>query len=211
MEFTPDDFKRMMFNVYEADMNKSFLTQFPELNLYDEFSERLSNLDRNKIIKYICCVYDKNSPYKVKYKDITTRKVQAIMDAGYPLENGVFDKEVEDVLQGRNPKVADMVIAFVKLHCDLGYSHVVLLESMYYKTMKDVMLGQSAKILELQKTKEAYEAAMNDILEHDKDKGLARSLYKSINSDKLRLSPEDIAKDILEKGKADQISDDGDY
>ena len=133
------------------------------------------------------------------------------MDAGYPLENGVFDKEVEDVLQGRNPKVADMVIAFVKLHCDLGYSHVVLLESMYYKTMKDVMRGQSAKILELQKTKEAYEAAMNDILEHDKDKGLARSLYKSINSDKLRLSPEDIAKDILEKGKADQISDDGDY
>lgn len=87
MEFTPDDFKRMMFNVYEADMSKSFLTQFPELNVYEEFSKRLpTQLDRNKIIKWICYVYDKNSPYRVKYKDLTQRKVRAMIDAGHNLE-----------------------------------------------------------------------------------------------------------------------------
>ena len=39
MEFTPDDFKRMMFNVFEADMSKTFLDQFPELKLYSEFEK----------------------------------------------------------------------------------------------------------------------------------------------------------------------------
>ena len=212
MEFTPDDFKRMMFNVYEADMSKSFITQFPELNLYNEFSVRLkAPLDNNKIIKWIAYVYDKNSPYRVKYKDITTRKVQAILDAGYELENGVFPPEVEDVLKGEHHKVCDMIIAFVKMHYELGYAHVVLLETMYYKIMKDVMLGSSAKIVDLQKTKEQFEAAQNEILNSDKDRGLIKSLYKSINGDKLRLAPEDIAKDILEKGKADSITDNGDY
>jgi hypothetical protein len=204
MEFTPDDFKRLMFNVFEADMSKSFLTQFPELKLYSEFEKKLAPpLDTNKIIKYIAYVYDKNSPYRVKYKDITQRKVRAIIDAGYELEGKTFNKEVEDVLQGRNHKVADMIVAFIKLHCNVGYAHVVLLEAMYFQIMKEVLLGQVAKITDLQKTKEAYEEAMNDVLQNDQDKGLMKSLYKSINNDKLRLSPEDIAHELKEKGKVD--------
>lgn len=210
MEFTPDDFKRMMFNVYAADENVSFLTQFPELRLYSEFEKKLKNLDNNKIIKYIAYVYDKNSPYRVKYKDITQRKVRAIIDAGYGLEGKTFSPEVEDVLQGRDPNVASMIVAFIKLHCNVGYSHVVLLETMYYQILKDVLLGQSAKITDLEKTKVAYEVAINDILEHDQDKGLLKSLYKSINSDKLRLSPEDIAQDIREKGIAESVTDEED-
>lgn len=207
MEFTPDDFKRMMFNVFEADMSKTFLDQFPELKLYSEFEKKLAApLNTNKVIKYIAYVYDKNSPYRVKYKDITQRKVRAIIDAGYELEGKTFNKEVEDVLQGRNHKVADMIVAFIKLHCNVGYAHVVLLEAMYFQIMKEVLLGQSAKITDLQKTKEAYEEAMNDVLQHDQDKGLMKSLYKSINNDKLRLSPEDIANELKEKGKV-ELSD----
>jgi hypothetical protein len=209
MEFTPDDFNRMMFNVYKADMSKSFLQQFPELKLYSEFEKKLAPpLDTNKIIKYIAYVYDKNSPYRVKYKDITQRKVRAIIDAGYELEGKTFNKEVEDVLQSRNHKVADMIVAFIKLHYNVGYAHVVLLEAMYFQIMKEVLLGQSAKITDLQKTKEAYEEAMNDVLQNDQDKGLMKSLYKSINNDKLRLSPEDIANDLKEKHKIDFTDED---
>ena len=132
--------------------------------------------------------------------------MRAIIDAGYELEGKTFNKEVEDVLQGRNHKVADMIVAFIKLHCNVGYAHVVLLEAMYFQIMKEVLLGQSAKITDLQKTKEAYEEAMNDVLQHDQDKGLMKSLYKSINNDKLRLSPEDIANELKEKGKV-ELSD----
>jgi hypothetical protein len=205
MEFTPDDFKRMMFNVYEADLKKSFVVQFPEMNLYSsEFTKRLPQpLENNRIIKYVAYVYDKNSPYRIKYKDITQRKVRAMIDCGYGLnpETRRFDKEVEDILKGKNPDVADMIIAFVKLHHDVKYSHVVILETLYYQIMKEVQLGQSTKIVDLEKTKIAYEQAINDVLESDQDRGLHAALYKAINSDKLRLAPEDIAQDIRDNGR----------
>lgn len=201
MEFTPDDFKRMMFNVYEADIDKPFVQQFPELALYDEFKESLPKLDRNRIIKYICYVYDKNSPYRVKYKDLTQRKVRAMIDCGYGLTEGnVFPIEIEDVIQGRDYKVADMAIAFIKLHCDLEYAHVLLLEAMYFKAMKNVFLGQNEKIKELNEIKESYTKAQADLVSNDQTKALMQSLYKSINRDRIKLSPEDIASSIKDKG-----------
>lgn len=201
MEFTPDDFKRMMFNVYEADIDKPFVQQFPELALYDEFKENLPKLDRNRIIKYICYVYDKNSPYRVKYKDLTQRKVRAMIDCGYGLTDGnVFPPEIEDVIQGRDYKVADMAIAFIKLHCDLEYAHVLLLEAMYFKAMKNVFLGQNEKIKELNEIKESYTKAQADLVSNDQTKALMQSLYKSINRDRIKLSPEDIASSIKDKG-----------
>lgn len=201
MEFTPDDFKRMMFNVYEADMDKPFIHQFPELALYDEFKENLPQLDRNTIIKYICFVYDKNSPYRVKYKDLTQRKVRAMLDAGYALnDRQEFDKPVEDVIQGRDYKAADMAIAFIKLHCDLEYSHVILLESMYFSAMKNVFLGKNEKIKELNEIKDSYTKAQNDLVSNDQTKAMMQSLYKSINRDRIKLSPEDIATSIKDKG-----------
>lgn len=207
MEFTPDDFKRMMFNVYEADMSKSFLTQFPELNVYEEFSKRLpTQLDRNKIIKWICYVYDKNSPYRVKYKDLTQRKVRAMIDAGHNLEydeasnKEIFNEEIEDVILGKSISVADMTVAFCKLHCDVDYSHLVLLEAMYYKLMRDVFLGNQAKITDLQKIKDDLANAIATVLQNDQAKSVVKSLYQSINKDKIKLSPEDIAISIQDNG-----------
>lgn len=208
MEFTPDDFKRMMFNVYEADMSKPFLTQFPELNIYEEFSKRLpGTLDKNKIIKWIVYVYDKNSPYRVKYKDLTQRKVRAMIDAGHGLENDVFPPEVEDVILGKSISVADMTIAFCKMHLDVEYSHLVLLEAMYYKLMRDVFLGNQAKINDLQKIKEDYANALSTVISNDQTKSVHQSLYKSINNDKLKLSPEDIALSIKDNGVQQTIKE----
>jgi hypothetical protein len=213
MEFSPDDFSRMMLPVHNADMSKSFISQFPELKLYEEFGKNLiTPLETNRIIKYICFVYDKNSPYRIKFKDITQRKVNAILDCGYELEGERFHRDVEDVLQGKNPKVTDMIVAFVKLHYDIGYTHLVILEDMYYRVMKDVFQGISTKIGDLQNTKKAYEDAMGEILQNDQDKGVMKSLYKSMYNDRLKLRPEDIAESIKEKGLTQTIEslDEGD-
>lgn len=208
MEFTPDDFKRMMFNVYEADMDKPLQSQFPELNLYEEFSKRLPPpLEKNKVIKWICYVYDKNSPYRVKYKDLTQRKVRAMIDAGHDLEGNTFPPEVEDVILGKYPTVADMIVAYCKLHLDVEYSHLVLLEAMYFKLMRDVFLGNQAKINDLQKIKEDYANAINTVISNDQSKGVLQSLYKSINNDKLKLSPEDIALSIKDQGVQQTIKE----
>jgi hypothetical protein len=93
-----------------------------------------------------------------------------------------------------------MIIAYIKLHCDAEYAHLILLEAMYFQIDREVLSGITQKIGELEKTKEAYTNAIHTVLMNDKDKGLLSALYKSINNDKVKLRPEDIAKSIREKG-----------
>lgn len=203
-----------MFNVYEASPSLDFTTTFPELRLYDAFKQKLTveglsqGIDKNNIIKYIVYVYDKNSPYRIKYKDITQRKVRAVIDAGFELQGNKFPEHIEDVLQGRNHKVCDMIIAFLKLHCDINYQHLVMLETMYDKKMKEVLLGGgNEKVKELNDIKTSLETTQKELLTHDQDKGLVISLYKSIISDKLEMAPEDIALKIKKDGIPKTVSD----
>ena len=201
MEFAPSDFNRLMIDVYNADMSVPFVNQFHQLQIYTECSDIIpKKLERNKIIKWIVYVYDKGSPYRDKYKNLTQRKVQAMIDAGYGLEGEFFPKEIEDILQGKNERVCNMIIAYIKLHCDAEYAHLILLEAMYFQIYREVLSGITQKIGELEKTKEAYTNAIHTVLMNDKDKGLLSALYKSINNDKVKLRPEDIAKSIREKG-----------
>lgn len=201
MEFTPDDYKRMMFNVSAIPDDSDILDAFPEMKLYQEFSKRIPDgISKNKIIRYICLVYDKNSPFKMKYKDLTQRKVRVIMDVGFEMVDKKFPEEIEDVIKGKTPVVNDMAIAFIKMHNDISYSHLVMMETLYYQKMKDVFYGSADKITEIQKIKESFEAAQKDVFMGDQDKSLLESLYKSINQDKIRLAPEDIAQSIIDKG-----------
>lgn len=203
MEFAPSDFNRLMIDVTKADMSVPFVKQFHQLQLYSEFSKLpTKTLEVNRIIKWIVYVYDKGSPYRDKYKNLTQRKVQAMMDVGYDLqeESQRFIPDIEDVLMGHNHYVNAMIIAYIKLHCDAEYSHLLLLESMYFTIYGQVLSGITQKIGELEKTKEAYSQAIDIVLMNDKNKGLVAELYKSINSDKIKLRPEDMAKAIKEKG-----------
>lgn len=201
MQFTPNDFKRLMFDFYNADMSVPFVKQFPELQLYKEFSEKIpSNLEINKILKWVAFVYDKGSPYRDAYKNILDRKVYAMVDVGYDIVNGAFEKEIEDIIQSKNHKVTDMVIAYIKLHCEAEYTHLVLMEALYFQKAKQVLLGSEVKVTEMEAANKAYSEAINRVRMNDQDKGLAKSLYRSLNKDKFVLRPEDIAKSLKEKG-----------
>jgi hypothetical protein len=201
MQFTPNDFKRLMFDFYNADMSVPFSKQFPELELYKEFSEKIPpTIERNKLLKWIAFVYDKGSPYRDAYKNILDRKVVAMIDVGYGLVNGKFDDDIEDIIQSKNHKVADMVIAYIKLHCEAEYTHLIVMEAMYFKQAKNVLIGGEVKVTEMEAANKAYSEAINKVRMNDQDKGLTKSLYRSINKDKFILRPEDIAKSIKEKG-----------
>lgn len=214
MEFSPDDFKRMMFNVYEASPDLDFTETFPELRLYDAFKKNLTvdgltkPVDKNKIIRYIAYVYDKNSPYRIKYKETGQRKVVAILDAGFELQGNTFPEYIEDILYDRNHKVVDMVVAFLQLHYDTTYRHLVLLETMYEKKLKEVLLGGGKdKVSELDAIRASIEATKKELLQEEQNRGLVKSLYKAINSDKLEMAPEDIALKLKNQGLAQTVSD----
>jgi hypothetical protein len=207
MEFTPNDFKRLMFDFYNADMSKPFISQFPELEFYKEFTGNLPpGIERNRIIKWIAYVYDKGSPYRDAYKNIFDRKVVAMIDVGYEANaKGEFDKDIEDIIQSKNHKVTDMVIAYIKLHCEADYTHLVLMETLYFQNARAVLIGNDKKVSELEAAYKSYSDAINKVRMNDQDRGLAKSLFRNLNKDKILLQPEDIALSLREKGLNETI------
>lgn len=201
-EFLDSDYTSLLFNVQAVKSNEDYRDIFPELHLNTEFSLKLpSDIDRNMVIRYIIYCYDKNSPHRSRYKDLLTRKVHAAMDAGFELDAGKFNKHVEDILHCRNIQTNEMIIAYCKLHNSLGYRHLVLMENLYCNRERDVMLNQSSiKIKELQEVREGFDEAYKSFVAEENSKGLVKSLYESMNREKIALSPEDIAIAIKEKG-----------
>lgn len=218
-EFLKEDYSGMLINVNEADTDKDFLLQFPELRLHPEFSKnldvsipskeegappRIIRIDRNKILKFVALSSDKESPFRKKYADPLVRNVHCIQEAGFKMKDDKFPKEIEEIIESRNHKVADMIVSYIKLHNNIDYSHFVMLETMYYGKLKDVYLNSlsaSLKVAELDAIKKSFLQAQRDLLGNDSAKALVNSLYRAVNNDKIDLSPESIANKMNEKGK----------
>lgn len=218
-EFLKEDYSGMLINVNEADIDKDFLLQFPELRLHPEFSKNLDvsipskeegapprviRIDRNKILKFVALSSDKESPFRKKYADPLVRNVHCIQEAGFKMKDDKFPKEIEEIIESRNHKVADMIVSYIKLHNNIDYSHFVMLETMYYGKLKDVYLNSlsaTLKVAELDNIKKSFLQAQRDLLGNDSAKAVVNSLYRAVNNDKIDLSPESIANKMNEKGK----------
>lgn len=207
-EFLDTDFDGLMFNIHRADPSVDYRDIFPELRMFPEFSAPIDpKLDRQTILRYVIYAYDKNSPFRSKYKDLLARKVNAMLFAGYDMVDGKFPSHIEDVLECRNFKTNEMILGYCKLHYSISYRHLVLCEAMYQNKEREVMLNQtSIKMTELNAVRDAYEKAQNEFLQGENSKGVIKSLYASINRERLALAPEDIAKSIKEKGYENAVS-----
>lgn len=77
MMYTKDNFKRCLFNPLIPDL----FTSYPQL----EVIKKIGSLINNKVMMYIICVYDYNSPFVLDYRNLTVRKQEAARFAGYSL------------------------------------------------------------------------------------------------------------------------------
>lgn len=203
-EFSASDFNGLTVNVYQAPKGRDLLKVFPELKLHKSFTKLMTDgLNKNDVIRYVIYVYDKESPYRKKYKDISRRKIYCALEAGFQLnENKEFDNVVEAMMDGRDERVNDMIVEYVKMHYDVKYSYVVMMEAIYYNNLKKAVSddGKMGKITELTAVQSELEKAQKELLAQDNNRGLMKSLYGKIDNDRLDLSPEDIARKIKEKG-----------
>jgi signal recognition particle GTPase len=92
-----------------------------------------------------------------------------------------------------------MIIAYCKYHYSFKYSFLVMMEALFFTNLKTAVAGLGAnKMAELKQIQEAMEVAQRELLAFDNNKELVKTLYKKINSDKIELAPEDIARKIKE-------------
>lgn len=206
-EFSDSDFAKMMFNL-RKNPDLDYREQFAEFKHFDEFSVTLpAPIDRNTLIRYVGFCYDKESPFRIKYKNLMERKVHAALEAGFSMKDDKFDKHFEDVLECNSPNTNNIILAYCRLHNSMTYRHLIVVEQMYYNREKDIFMNQTAlKMSELRSIREEFDKTMSELLALDNSAWLVKSLYQSVNRERIALAPEDIAQKIAKNGYENALS-----
>jgi len=172
---------------------------------YEEFRLPTGHLLKTKVIDWIIICYDLRTELRQQYPDWRERKIQCARLAGWEAsKNGVFQDVVMEMLNGENEAVNDMVTRYCLLFNSPYYTAYVSMWEMLVKETRSALSSNDSKTIE---TMRKNIAEMTKQIEFYADKifggestiGLQNSLFKTINREKLRLRPEDMAQDIKDK------------
>lgn len=195
--FVDSDFNKLTIKVRTIPKERSLLRAFPELGKHSEFRVQLKNINKDKVIRYIVYMYDRNTPFRRKFPDILKRKVEAAREAGFKVnQEGFFDEEVETFLRCKNDKVNDMTVAYARIHRNFKYSFFITMEESFYGLMRSVIGGELKDISEMKKVQKELDETMDEFLNDDDNPFLIERFLRYIEKERLSLRPEDIARKI---------------
>jgi hypothetical protein len=197
-QFNEREFSGMLYNPSKVPDGKNIMLVFKELGKNRVF-KRVSGegLEEGKVMLYIVCMYDKNSPYRKKYPDVLKRKIEVAHDVGFEMEHGgKFVSPVEDLLRGKNEIVNSKVTEFVRLHRNFQYSYLVATEAGYYSIIADIVGGDVKRIADARNAKDDLEKTLMDMLAGDQNPAVVDSVLRYMEEERLNLRPEDIAQKL---------------
>lgn len=192
------DLSKVMFNVFSLPFEVKILERFPRLAFYPEFNEPVA-IDRNKIIRYIIAVYDRNGlalyePNMPKRKNIAADIAGFVRD-----KEGNHKKQIKEIMDGNDPVVNAMIIRYVKLHRSPKYAALVGMIEAFYKILAKMVAGEDLSTADVKTFREfelEIQERSSDIFGGDKSGELIRQLQEDVELEKIELRPEDIAKRI---------------
>lgn len=188
----------MMYNPLRIPGGESVLRFYKDLAKIRAFKlDPGEGIDNNKLMQYIFCMYDKNSPYRKKYSDALKRKIEIAHDVEFQEEGGgIFVSPVEDLLKGKNRIVNQKIVEYVRLHRNFKYAFLVSIEASYYTMMVEVMGGSVKQVSDMKGIQLELEDTMLDILNQDNNPYLKEEILRYMEDERLQLRPEDIAKKL---------------
>lgn len=201
-EYTIEDFKDLLYPIFEVPEGESIMTSLGESHLdFPEFKVVLGPYDfgpgeKDKVIRYIACVYDMKSPFVKDFHDVNIRKIMAATYVGFESTNQRFDKHVERMMLGGIEPVVDMVIRYCRSYNQPDYSFLVAIWDDYYRTLKLIQLGEVYDYGKVKKMREDINELSTTFLTGDDAGGMIKKLYQDVEKDSLLLRPEDIAQKL---------------
>lgn len=196
LEIQPEEFEALMFNVSVLGPEVSIINHFERLKIVPEFHLEIpSNLSKNMIMRYIVFMYDKNSPYRKRFPDITRRKRHCGIAAGFlTTEEGVIKAHYQKtVMDNPIPQVIQMIIEFVRINSSPKFTHMVVLEEMYYQRTARVFGGEDVKVTELKDIQAELVTVFDDLFAGEVNKVVKAQVNEILQFKKIDLRPEDIA------------------
>lgn len=190
------DYSKMLCNIMALPPKKSPLEELDFFKKHKEFHEKLPFLNKTKVLRYICLVYDKGSPLHDAYEDLLKKKMAAADLANFiKEEDGKFKVEIEDMMRcdastkmGKN--INAMILRYVTGFYSAKYSRYILFKEMEFRESNALLNGKS-KIDDFNKISKELESVEEELLSGDN--ALKADLSRYYFEDKLELRPEDIA------------------
>lgn len=204
IQFTEIECKDMMFNPLRIPDGMSIFEFYPQLNKYKIFKKSAGKtIDNHALMLWVIFMYDKNTPYRLKFKDVLKRKIAIANDVGFEtIEGGRFEQAVDTFLKGQNTVVNAKIVEYVRLHREFKYTYLVGIENSYYQIMDDVMRGETKRISELREVQQELEDTMIDLMNQDDNQHVRDMVLRFMEAERLELRPEDIALKLLKGEQA---------
>jgi hypothetical protein len=195
-QFNDKEFQQMLFNPMRVPEGENVLKFYKDLGKYRAFKlDAGGGIDNNKLLQWIFCIYDKNSPYRKKFADVLKRKVEAAHEVGFEdIGGGIFADPIEDFLKGRNRIVNMKIVEYVRIHRSYKYSYQISVESAYYNLMLEILGGDTKNITKARELKDELEDNLLELLNQDSNSYLKDEILRYMEDERLHLRPEDIAK-----------------
>jgi hypothetical protein len=140
--FSDSDFASLTFPIHNIE--KDVIKKVPRLELIKSFKEYKGDF-KDKVIKYICYLYDPNSPLKEFFPDMSRRKEQAATLSGFDLEDKRFKDIVEAVMSLKNKGVLLMIDEYLRFVNSRTWSMIVSNEETFYEYQSKLLRSVEAE------------------------------------------------------------------
>jgi hypothetical protein len=106
-----DSLKYAVHKIGDESVDKAF----PDLFKKPEFKKIRGRPDYNRLTKYICYLYDKNTDLTHEFpKNLQARKDEAAKEAGYERTNGKWPKQIQDVMDIKDKDATSAIFIYLK-------------------------------------------------------------------------------------------------
>ena len=202
------DTSALLYNPRDRDFLKRIEKEIPEFKSYRAAKDRVTH---KMFATYVVLMYDINSPLWREEPDYYQRMYEAARLANFPLgKKSEFCYEAEQVLAGRLTTVNEAIVAYVSKFGLLEYLQLIGYTILLSKELVAILGSKgggtgglnSTKVIEEsgKKIKELQRFIFNTG-KVDITKEFQQALYSRLERDKLRIRPEEIIKELSEKGK----------
>jgi hypothetical protein len=184
-----------------------FVKQFEDL--HPDFREdlHLDKATKGSVFQYVVLMYDVESPYVIKYRDLTTRKMQVARTCSFPRNGIEYHPEAERLVLGKNSRVNKVALRYMFLQSDIDFLQYQSYQIMYYKQLRDTMdadFDDPSKYTKLKTNIDSLSQELKKlqtaIFHGDESKEMRKALYDFASKINLDFRPEHRAKRV-EKGK----------
>lgn len=204
IDFSELSFDGVFLNPMVVPVKKSPADYYPTWKQYAEFLPanfpHLNGVFMNKLLRYIPLVYAQKSPLHTVLSDIKKIKGAAAELAGFKRdEDGNFTKEVFSILQCRDNAVNKMIVRYIMIHKSGKYhEYAILREAHYNLGVRIVEEPDDKDIKNFKGLSIQLDDLSQTILGGDTSHKLHEDMYEYYLEDRLKLRPEDIARNRKE-------------